>query len=310
MFIPNIALQYVIGRPSQLQPIPFSILDQYLEPGSAILSAGGTMLENILFYFSKLAGPLSDPRTVLFAALIVGIALLWTSRRKSGRIVVSATVAAAIGLNAAPIGPIAVAWIENLVPAPTRLPDRIDGIVVLGGDINTRMMRLRPVSPGGDATRLIAFADLARRYPNARLVFTGGTGRILDRTDTEADGARRLLPLLGLDPARVLFEDQSRNTYENAVFALELARPAEGENWLLVTSAFHMPRSLSAFRKAGWIVTPYPVGYLTPPGAEDDWTIPTAFDGRLRMLAVAMREIAGYVYYFATGRVETLLPRQ
>lgn len=268
------------------------------------------MLENLLFVFSKLAGPLTDPRTVLFVALTVGVALLWTSKQGSGRIVVTSAVVAAIGMSSAPIGPMAVRWIEDRIPAPEELPDHIDGIVVLGGDINTRMMRLRPVSPGADATRLIAFADLARRFPGAKLVFTGGSGRLLDRIDTDAEGARRLLPLLGINPSRVLFEDRSRNTYENAVFARELARPAADEKWLLVTSAFHMARSLSTFRSAGWQIAPYPVGYLTLPDAEDAWTVPTTFDGRLRMLAVAIHEFAGYAYYFVTGRLETLLPTQ
>jgi uncharacterized SAM-binding protein YcdF (DUF218 family) len=266
------------------------------------------MLQDILFLLSKILGPLSDPRVALFALSALGIALLWTPWRRTGRLAATLALGLAILLSAAPWGPMAVNWIENRFPPPVGLPDRVDGIVVLGGDVNSRMMRLRPISPGRDATRLIALADLARKFPDARLVFTGGSGQLLDREDTDADGARLLLPLLGLDPARVHFEDRSRNTYENAIFSHDLAKPADGETWLLVTSAFHMPRSVATFRHAGWNVVPYPVGYLTLPEAGTDWTAALSFDGRLYYLAIALREFVGFAYYYLTGRSDEILP--
>ncbi|MBI1244283.1 MAG: YdcF family protein [Alphaproteobacteria bacterium] len=266
------------------------------------------MFQDALFFLSKLIGPLSDPRTTLFATLAAGILMLWTPWRRIGRALASLTIVSAIALSAAPIGPLAVGWIENRIPPPEQLPQQVDGIVVLGGDVNSRMLRLRPVSPGHDSTRLIAFADLSRHYPNAKLVFSGGSGQVLDRTDTDSDGARRLLPILGVDTTRVIFEDKSRNTFENARFSLDIAQPKPEETWLLVTSAFHMPRSLSTFRQAGWKIVPYPVGYMTAPDAAFEWQFPTSFDGRLFYLAVAARELVGYAYYFVTGRSASLLP--
>ncbi|MBI3505831.1 MAG: YdcF family protein [Proteobacteria bacterium] len=266
------------------------------------------MLDDILFLASKMLGPLTDPRIPLYFALLAGVALLWTPWRKAARLLLTATMLAAIVLGSAPIGVIAVNWIENRIPPPARLPDRIDGIVVLGGDVDSRMMRLRPGTPGFDATRQIAMADLARRYPSAKLVYSGGSGQVIQRDDTDSDGARLLLPVLGLDPARVIFENRSRNTYENAVFSRELANAREGENWLLVTSAFHMPRSVGNFRKAGWTIIPYPVGYMTPPDPTDGWTPSLTFEGRMAYLAVALREFAGYAYYYAMGRTDSLFP--
>jgi uncharacterized SAM-binding protein YcdF (DUF218 family) len=266
------------------------------------------MLQDLLFYISKFLGPFSDPRTALYAALVAGVLALWTPWKRAARLVLTATLVIGFVLGSAPLGAIAINWIEGIVPPPARLPERVDGIVVLGGDVNSRMMRLRPATPGSNPSRQIAFADLARRYPDARLVYSGGSGQVLDRSDTDADGARLLLPMLGLDPARVLFEDRSRNTHENAVYALELAAPRPGETWLLVTSAFHMPRSLASFRKAGWDVIPYPVGYLTAPEPADGWFPALTFDGRMSHLAIAMREIAGFAYYYATGRTDSFVP--
>jgi len=267
------------------------------------------MLQDLLFGASKILGPFLDPRTSLFVALILAIVLLWTPWKRAGRILATMVLIVGFALGSAPLGALALNWIEDRIPPPAELPARIDGIVVLGGDVNPRMMRLRPATPGADASRQIAFADLARRFPAAKLVYSGGSGQLLDREDTDADGARRLLPMLGLDPARVIFEDRSRNTWENAVFAREMAGPRDGETWLLVTSAFHMPRALGSFRQAGWRrVVPYPVGYITPPDVTANWSPALTFDGRMWSLHAAIREFMGLVYYRLTGRTDAWVP--
>lgn len=267
------------------------------------------MLQDLLFGASKILGPFLDPRTSLFAALVLAVALLWTKWTRAGRLLATLVLILGFVLGSAPLGQLALNWIENRIPPPADLPPRVDGIVVLGGDVNPRMMRLRPATPGQDASRQIAFADLARRHPDARLVYSGGSGQLLDREDTDADGARRLLPMLGLDPSRVLFEDRSRNTWENAVYAHELAAPKDGEVWLLVTSAFHMPRALGSFRKAGWRgLVPYPVGYITPPDVTANWSPALTFDGRMWALNAAIREFAGLIYYRLAGRTDSWVP--
>lgn len=267
------------------------------------------MLQDLLFGASKILGPFLDPRTSLFAALILAVVLLWTPWKRAGRMLATLVLIVGFILGSAPLGQIALNWIENRIPPPAELPARVDGIVVLGGDVNPRMMRLRPATPGSDAQRQIAFADLARRYPDARLVYSGGSGQLIDRADTDADGARRLLPMLGLDPARVIFEDRSRNTWENAVFARELAAPQDGEVWLLVTSAFHMPRAVGCFRVAGWRgFIPYPVGYRTPPDPVAKWSPATTFDGRMWWIDASIRELIGLAYYRFTGRTDAWVP--
>jgi uncharacterized SAM-binding protein YcdF (DUF218 family) len=267
------------------------------------------MFQDLLFAASKLLGPLLDPRVGLYLVLAAGIALLWTPWRRAGRVLATLAFVVSLALGSSPLGSLALNALENRFPAPDTLPAKIDGIVVLGGDIDPRMMRLRNATPGADAQRQIAFADLARRYPDAKLVYSGGSGRLIERDDTDSDGAKKLLPMLGLDPTRVMFEDRSRNTWENAAFARELGQPKDGETWLLVTSAFHMPRSVGCFRMAGWKnLIPYPVGYWTPPSVTGDWWPALTFDGGLRPLFIASREFAGLLYYRLTGRVDAWFP--
>ncbi|MBL0930417.1 MAG: YdcF family protein [Alphaproteobacteria bacterium] len=265
-------------------------------------------MSDLYFIVSKLVAFFIDPRTPLFLMLVGGVVLLWTRWHAAGRIVVTGAVTIALLLGAAPVGLAAIAWLGNRIPPPDRLPSRIDGIVMLGGDINNQLSAVRPVSTGSAPARQIAFADLARRFPDAKLIFAGGAGDPLRPEVTEAGGAKRLLPLLGLDPARVIFDERSRNTYENAVFARELGMPQPGENWILVTSALHMPRAIGTFRTAGWQVIPYPIGYMTAPGATFDWSLPKSFDGSMWTIGTALYEFIGLISYRRQGWTDAWIP--
>ncbi len=265
--------------------------------------------QTILFWLSKLVGMAIDLRQPLYIGLVVGIALLWTRWRGTGRILLTAILALQFATAVVPVGESLNVWLEDRIPPPASLPAHIDGIVVLGGDANNKLLQVRPLSPGGAPMRQVAAADLARRYPLARIVYSGGSGNPLDPTTTDAAGARLLLPALGLDPARVEFEESSRNTFENARNSFELAKPKPGETWLLVTSAFHMPRALGCFRKAGWTVIPYPVGYRTMAEAEVDWSLPRSFDGAFPSIANALSELVGLTAYYWLGRTDAWLPK-
>ena len=138
-----------------------------------------------------------------------------------------------------------------------------DGIVYLGGAINPLLSSAHGrLALNEAAERLTATAELARRYPHARIVLSGGIGHLLtEGSRPEAFWAARLLERLGVDPARITLEETSRNTIENAVNSRRIANPKPGETWLLVTSASHMPRAVACFEKAGFPVLPYPVDY-------------------------------------------------
>jgi uncharacterized SAM-binding protein YcdF (DUF218 family) len=100
---------------------------------------------------------------------------------------------------------------------------------------------------------------LAKRYPNARVVFTGGTGKMLMERIPESEYASPLLERLGVQRERLIVEGRSRNTIENAVHTAALIAAKPGQRWLLVTSASHMPRAVGCFRRAGIPVEAVPV---------------------------------------------------
>lgn len=253
-----------------------------------------------MFEFSKLAAPLLDPRTVLFVVLIGGTLLLWTPARRFGRGLVTLCVAVALLFALLPLGASVLHRLEHRFPRPD-LPARVDGIIALGGDFNvTLAQEYGPTSAA--SPRLLALADLSRRYPEARLVFTGGSGRLTPGL-IEADLAPRILTALGMDASRVLYEGKSRNTRENAVLSRAAVNPEPGEIWILITTAAHMPRSVGAFRTVGWQVVPYPVDFQAMS------TIALfSVDGGLRDLALAVRELIGLTYYRLQGWTDALLP--
>ena len=148
---------------------------------------------------------------------------------------------------------------------------------------------------------------MARRYPKARILFSGGTGALIYDEGSESEFVMRLFESFGIAPGRVMLEDRSRNTAENAIFAKKMAAPQRGERWLLVTSAYHLPRAIGAFRKAGFPVEPYPVDWRTR-GSEDLLRpFPTVGDG-LRRTDTAVREWVGLAVYWLSGRSSEFLP--
>ena len=156
---------------------------------------------------------------------------------------------------------------------------------------------------GFDIERYPAALELAQRFPEARLLFTGGSGALRDLAGAEvSEGAmaERFFLGLGVAPARLLIEDRSRNTAENARLSLALASPDPNETWVLVTSAFHMPRAMRSFEAAGWAgLTPWPVDYRTA-GFTDriGWDLTR----NLRVLNIAIREQVGQLAYRLSGR--------
>ncbi len=146
-----------------------------------------------------------------------------------------------------------------------------------------------------------------RRHPGARILFSGGSGQLFYDGANEAETAARMFASFGIDPGRIELEDRSRNTVENATLSHAVAKPQAGERWLLVTSAYHMPRSVGCFRAAGFPVEAYPVDFRTRGWA--DATRPFAsVGGGLRRVDIAVREWIGLAAYRVTGRIDALVP--
>jgi uncharacterized SAM-binding protein YcdF (DUF218 family) len=262
----------------------------------------------MFFYLSKIFWIVANPINLIGILLALSILLSFLKwRRTALAFALGGFAILAIGAWTS-TGALLLRPLEDRFERPEPAPATIAGIIVLGGGMEGGINLARggyELNTGGD--RLVEAAILARRYPDARVVVSGGTGALRLEGEGDADAAPRLLQALGVAPARLVLENRSRNTHENAVYTRELVEPREGETWLLVTSAFHMPRSVGLFRKAGFDVTPWPSDYRTRGNEGFGRAQQNELDA-LRSLSVAIREWVGLVAYWATGRIDEILP--
>ena len=248
----------------------------------------------MFFTLSKTLGFFAAPSNLLISIGVLGLILLCTrfTRLASWLIVTSLVLLAVAGLS--PLGNALILPLEERFPPWNPSHGAPDGIVVLGGGILS-------------SERITATAELARRYPNARIIFSGGSSSLIYDEGPEAPFAVRQLEALGVAHDRIAAEDRSRNTLENAAYSLRLAHPKPGERWSLVTSAYHMPRAMAAFRAVGFVVEAYPVDWRTR-GPEDLTRPFGSLAEGLRRTDTAVREWVGLLVYRVTGKSATFFP--
>ncbi len=260
-----------------------------------------------MFALSKYFWWIVEPSNLFLALLLAGVALLWTRWRRAGRLLLAVVALAAVILAVFPIGTWLIAPLESRFPQVRALPASVVGVITLGGAVNQFMTAARDQTAlSGGAERLTEFVAIARRRPELRLVYTGGSGSVLRQGLKETMVARRLFGEIGLDPALVVYEDQSRNTHENAVMTHALIRPKPDDTWVLITSAMHMPRAVGVFRKAGWKVLPYPVDFQTEGTGRVRYL--AGFGHGMGKLGTAIREWVGLIAYRVLGRSDSWFP--
>jgi len=263
----------------------------------------------VFFILSKLLGFFALPSNVLISIGIAGIGLLFTrwTRLASWLVVTSVVLIAIAGLS--PLGNTLLLPLEQRFPPWDASHGAPDGIIVLGGAITPDVSDARgAVALNEAAERVTAAVELARRYPNARIISSGGSNALFPGDEAvEAAIAVREFEALGIPHDRISAEEQSRNTIENAVFSRLIAQPKPGERWLLVTSAFHMPRAIAAFRAAGFPVEAYPVDWRTRGPLDAFRPFGSVAEG-LGRTDTAVHEWIGLLAYRLSGRTRELFP--
>jgi uncharacterized SAM-binding protein YcdF (DUF218 family) len=262
----------------------------------------------LFFALSKTVGYMLLPSNFLIGLGLLGALLLLTRFARAGRRLMATALVLLAICAFSPLANFLLYPLEQRFPKWDSSRGDPDGIIVLGGPLDADMSAAHGVPViSGAADRLISAAALAHRYPNARIIYTGGSPNLLHNDAKEADYATALFQGLGIAKSRLTMERQARNTKENAEFSRDIAKPKRGERWLLVTSAFHMPRSVGLFRKAGFEVEAYPV----------DWKVGTKEDllryfivanNGLELVDIGVREWLGLIAYRLAGSTDALLP--
>lgn len=252
---------------------------------------------------------LAGPSQLLLIALASGAVFLWIGWRRTGRWLAGLGLAGLVAFGVLPTAAYLAAPLERRFPQPD-LPLHVDGIVLLAGAERTGLSQYAGTPQiGQHSLRYLATLELARRYPDAAVVYSGGPfvepGK--GPLETQTAVAAALLARLGIERRRILFETASRDTCDNAAGTRALVRPRPGEHWVVVTSAMHLPRTVGCFRAAGWPdIVPQPADYQALPR----FATAGAFRivANLQLLDLAAHEWLGLAYYRITGRTRELFP--
>ena len=260
-------------------------------------------MDTVFLVISKLIGTLLRPDMWIVIALASVVLALIKQRQRLALWVGGLTLFGLVTLGILPLGYVLLQPIERTYPTNPPL-SQINGIIVLGGGENVRASNYwgqMQLNEGGD--RYAASVALAQRFSDAQLLFTGGSGALRDLTGaavSEASVAESFFLNQGINRDRLLFEGLSRSTAENARLSLALANPTPDETWVLVTSAFHMPRAIRSFEVAGWgDLVAWPVDYRTSKFTHGiGWNLTR----NLEVLNTAIREQVAQLSYRLTGR--------
>jgi uncharacterized SAM-binding protein YcdF (DUF218 family) len=262
----------------------------------------------MFFLLSKIIGFIALPSNAIALVCGLGLCLLVMKRWRAGTGLLAVGVMALLIFGYSPLSNVLLLTLSERFPAWHFDGREPDGIIILGGAIEPELSAARKaVEVNGGAERIIGGLELARRFPKARVVYSGGSGQLIDGSVREATIASPLFEHFGIAPERVILESESRTTEENARFTRQLITPKPGERWLLVTSAYHMPRSIGVFRKAGFEVEAYPVDWRTRGWVDASMPFDKLSAG-LACSDAAMHEWVGLFAYWLTGRSDTLLP--
>ena len=261
----------------------------------------------MFFTISKLLAILVEPLAWPYLLLLCAVILRWRRRRRMMKACIGAALLLPLLYGFLPVSTAPLHYLENRHGIPTLSGPPVDGVIVLGGhtargDISES--RDQPQQTRA-ADRLTKGLMLHRMNPGSTLLFSGYDGRLTPTGWSEAETIRRLIAEVGVAGDGIIYENTSRNTYQNAVNSLIVAVPQPGSRWLLVTSAARMPRAVGSFTAAGWDdIIPYPVDFQT------GTTLASVYDMEVGTASVRtwLHEYAGLAAYWLTGRSTVLFP--
>lgn len=262
----------------------------------------------MFFEISKVLGWLVYPSNWVAVLCVSGVSLWLIGWRRFGRALAICGVLVLLLFGYAPAGNVLLLGLSERFPAWHTDGRDPDGIIVLGGAMEAGKSEARSeIELNSAAERVLAMLQLACRFPKARIVYSGGSDDLFPPYIAEAPLAGHLLEEFGVARDRIVIESASRTTFENATNVRDLVQPQRGQRWLLVTSAWHMPRSIGAFRAVGFDVEAYPVDWRTR-GWRDAFKPFSTSSMGLAQSDTAMHEWAGLIGYWWSGRIDELLP--
>ncbi len=262
----------------------------------------------MFWLLSKLFWLVAQPPAIIGLFILVGFILTFGRHPWPGQVLIGTGLVLLVVLGFTNAGKLMLQPLEARYARPSAFPEDAAGIIVLGGGTANDISQARgSYQLTGSGERFVEAVRLALAHPSMPVLVSGGSGSLEGTGETDAASTARLFAAFGLTGDRIRYESTSRNTYQNAVNSAALLHPAPGQRYVLITSAYHMPRSVALFERAGFDVVPWPVDYSST-GTDSLALSPVYATTNLRLAGLALHEWAGLIAYWASGRIPGLLP--
>ena len=266
-------------------------------------------MDEIFFYLSKYIWAVISPDSLFIILLTLCLLLFLLKQAKKATLLLGVLVFCTLFLSFFSVGDWMLYPLESRFQHNPDLPEQVDGIIVLGGSVLPEMsVEWQQLETNQFHERLSSFIQLAQIYPDARLVFSGGNASTDEYKPTEAQIAEPYLLKSGISPERLLIENKARNTAENVSYARQMASPQSKETWLMITTAYHMPRAMGVFCQQNWKVIPYPVDHQTLPSKLYQPGFSLIYHAN--HLVLASHEWLGLLTYYLSGKTQHRFPSQ
>jgi uncharacterized SAM-binding protein YcdF (DUF218 family) len=255
------------------------------------------------FYISKVASYLLEPLYILsFFTIILIFLLLFTNYKKLTIFSAKFLLILFLFFGYTPISNFLLNKLEDFIK-PSKYPvQQLKGIVVLGGSFNSGLQskERNEVLINSSAERLTKVLEIYNKNPKILILFTGFSGELKPQGWSESDMAKKFFLDQGVRSENLIFENKSRNTFENINYSKDIIKNYKG-TWGLITSASHMPRSYFGFKRQGLILEPIIVDYKT--GTSPIFWISFNIGSGLSNWSTLLHEVVGVSYYKITGKI-------
>ena len=255
------------------------------------------------FYLAKIANYLLEPLYILsFFLLILIFLLLFTNFKKLTIFSAKFLLILFLFFGYTPLSNFLLNKIEDFIK-PSKYPvQQLKGVVVLGGSFNSGLQskERNEVLLNSSAERLTKVLEIYNKNPKILILFSGFSGELKPQGWSESDMAKKFFLEQGVRSENLIFENKSRNTFENISYSKDIIKNYKG-TWGLITSASHMPRSYFGFKKQGLILEPISVDYIT--GTSSIFWINFDIKKGLKNWNIILHEVVGIFYYKITDKI-------
>ena len=258
------------------------------------------------FYLSKILWLIINPLNIILSFIFAGFIFNFFSKSFVAKILYYLALTFFVLVAVLPIGKFMIYKLEEKFHNQDFLPDQIDGILILSGATNVELSKdYNQINLNGSVERLTESIQLIKKYSDSKIIFSGGSGSIYNQKLTHSKVANLFFKRFEIRFDNIIYEDKSRNTYENILFSKKIANPKINENWLIVTSASHMPRALNIAEKLEWTFIPFAVDFKM--SKKFSWKPTINFLGNITTFQIASHEWIGLLSYYWMGRSSKVL---